>query len=672
MINAGRWLASMPGVFWLLPICIALLTTRYLFTNVDSGEYLIYGRMLADGRGYGSDLLGPQLGRGPLFSIIIAGIIRFFGLKLELIGYVTRAFYMLDLLILYGIGRRLYGRLAGYFVFFLALTAFTIHKTTPYILLDHVLPFFILSSVLMTILAIQTPSAIFPFAAGASLGLAYLTKESALMYLPMFCLLLFQKRYSVKKRFIRTAATYISFGLVSAPWIYHIIRNSQSLKDVLIKLMGGQVRYAAASALGQSTGTVSLLGRIASVVDSIVHYHTITVSHDFVIAPLFLVGAVLLIITLLVRKRFTGVEVLLAAIVLTSPLNAHLGTHNLRTGQSITYYYLLLAGTSSILGCFVLLLQTWKNKGTSFPGVYKTAAWGLPIILAISIIAFQLQREKGFIEALRGNGPYGLTYYQTPQMEITGTLGPAQLEAAKWISQRTGREENVLISMTLWGPMTFTGLSKKQTAYIWLHPGLTMEPEVFELARNSLPFLIINPLGNMKRLTLDFQRNLFSKYFSENDRPLFIFTLPALPGENCISADGSLHSNPQYYCGIWFFLEKMFLNFINSKHIHFIVLSQTESYFNEYLSRNDGFQLVFQDERETGSAYIYRVKNPQPLAENFLMVGDRVPVFMERLKKYYPEKYERFQQEVLIDFLNFDIDRINQILSGEGVTFKTN
>lgn len=664
-------LSSIPGIVWLLPICAALLTTRYIFTSVDTSEYLVFGRMIADGHGYGSDLLGPQLDRGPMFSLIIAGVLHFWGLKLELIGYITRTFYMLDLLILYGIGSRLYGRMAGYFAFFLALTAFTIHKTSPYILLDHVLPFFILLAVLMTILAIQTTSAIFPFSAGASLGLAYLTKESALMYLPLLCLLLFQRRYSVKKRFIRTASAYISFGIVSAPWVFHIITYSKSFKDIAIGLMGGHVRFTAASGLGQSIETANLADRIISAVSSILHYNTTTVPHDFAIAPLFFIGVALLIITLLVRKRFTGVEVLLAALILTSPLNAYLGSHTMRTGQSITYYYLLLAGGSSIIGCCIAMLHSWKNRATHFPQLHKIAAWGVPVLLAITIISFQLHQEKGFIEALKGKGAYGLRYYHSPKMEITGIWGTSQIEAAKWVDERMAPNNKILASMTLWGPLTLGGLSKDQVRYILLHPGISKDPHDFELAGNSLPFLIINPIGDTEILTLDYQRKRFATYLFDNDRPLYVFTPPSLPSNTCIDTNGSIHSNSLYYCGIWFFMEKTFLKFLRDKDIQYIAISHTDHHLNEYLSRNKGFRLVFKADRPTGSVSIYRVETPQPLEQPFLMVNDQVPIYLERLKKYYPNKFERFRQEVLVDYLHLGPDKIHEILSGEGMTYKT-
>ena len=671
--KVSRWAAAGPNIFWLLPICAALLTTRYIFTVIDSDWYLAHAKMIAQGYGFVSEALVPRLNRGPLFFYLIGGVFHFFGIRPELIGYVVRVFYMLDLLVLYAIGKRLYGRTAGFFVFFLALTAFTIHKTSPYILLDFVLPFFILLSVLMMVIAMQAPSAIFPLAAGVSLGLAYLTKETALMYPLMFCLLLFQKRFTIGKRLIRTGTAYLGFGLVTAPWIYHVVKISPSIKAGLVNLIGGGVRLKGASALVQNAGTVSLLDRIGHIVNGIINYNLHTVPKDFAIAPLFLVGFAILFITLLIRRRFSGGEVLITALILTSPLNAYLGHETMRTGQSITYYFLLLAACSAIIGGVSVLAEMWQRKAHVYSKISTVAVKGLPVLLAIVIIFFQIFQEKQFAAAIMGKGTYGFTYYQQPGMELTGHMGAAQFEAAKWIAQHMDQTGKVLISGGIWGAMNLGGVPRDKVRFIWLHPGANNTPLEWTASGGtpSLPFIVINPLDNTERHTLAFQRRLFGPHFSDHDRPLFILTPPALPNVDCLSPKGVLNSNPLYYCGIWFLPENMFLDYLRSADIRYIVLSQNHRFLNEYLKLNKGFRLEVTDERPTGSAYIYRVLEPQPLGGSFRMVGDRVPLFLERLKTYYPDKFERFRQEVLVNWFHLEPDQIHEILSGEGSSFST-
>ncbi len=199
-------ICSLPGLYWF---------GRNWRLAQDPAWYMLQGLNLAGGRGYTTygDLPSPL--RGPVMAVIIALIISIVGNDVDKIVWVMRLISALSPVMLALVVRKVAGIYPG--IIAGALTAFfgLLSVLSIAFTVDAVLLLFYLLSLLLLMHAVHNErSYVSWLLSGVSLGLAILTKETALVALPSALLasFLFEAGWS------KPALHYLGLVAILLPW----------------------------------------------------------------------------------------------------------------------------------------------------------------------------------------------------------------------------------------------------------------------------------------------------------------------------------------------------------------------------------------------------------------------------------------------------------------------
>lgn len=230
----------------------------FLFLN-DAMDYASIGRNIARGDGFVSSYITPlglankeglphpDLWRAPLWPAVLAVFIRVLGATDQAVAIATGAFYIAGAAMVFLLGRELFGDLT-------AFASALIYIFSAQNLLNSVSGMTETVSIFMMVLAVYLPVASRArnrwwgdVLAGAALGLFYLARYNALLFVPFFALFLWYRRRGESRNFfgryrlktkradtlwpvVRYLAAFI---LVISPWL---IRNYLLMGDPLFSL----------------------------------------------------------------------------------------------------------------------------------------------------------------------------------------------------------------------------------------------------------------------------------------------------------------------------------------------------------------------------------------------------------------------------------------------------
>lgn len=151
----------------------------------DESLYLSEGLNLAVGKGYTYTSGELVHHRGPLFPALIAADFSLAGVSLGHAYWVPKLFALGSAALLFALGWRLFGRETGLLAAATALVSSLVLMMSATLYLDGVQTFFLLLTLLFLRPALLEGKPGWAGLAGAVLGLAVLTKESALLWLPL-------------------------------------------------------------------------------------------------------------------------------------------------------------------------------------------------------------------------------------------------------------------------------------------------------------------------------------------------------------------------------------------------------------------------------------------------------------------------------------------------------
>jgi 4-amino-4-deoxy-L-arabinose transferase-like glycosyltransferase len=188
-------LALVAGLSVLVVLSLLLLQPRAQPLTSDESLYLAQGLSLAEGHGYTYTTGEPAHHRGPVFPALLALDLTIGGKTLENAYWLPRALAFGAAMLTLLLGWRLYGREAGMLGCGLVLASSLLGLLANTLFLDGAQSFFVLATLCCVHVAIRRSDWRWAAAAGAALGIAFLTKESALQLLPLpFLLVALQGR----------------------------------------------------------------------------------------------------------------------------------------------------------------------------------------------------------------------------------------------------------------------------------------------------------------------------------------------------------------------------------------------------------------------------------------------------------------------------------------------
>jgi 4-amino-4-deoxy-L-arabinose transferase-like glycosyltransferase len=222
---------------------------RYLFagSEIVSGQSLhAPGGIISNG------------GHGPVFPALIGSLILIFGRDVGALAWAVRLLALLNALLAYSLARRISGPIAGLIAAALVTLFGSINLTFN---IDTVLLVFCLSALLALLGAISRNSSALALLSGVLLGVAILTKETAIVDAPVAMLAVLLLEWDLRGALWH----YLGLALVCLPWwvwyysstggLYLLDRLPASLQLLLL------VATAALLTVGALAYTIGLLDR---------------------------------------------------------------------------------------------------------------------------------------------------------------------------------------------------------------------------------------------------------------------------------------------------------------------------------------------------------------------------------------------------------------------------
>jgi len=226
-----------PKLLWLLPLLVAILffPLRGVRMTPDGSLYLARALNLYNKVGYVECDWSPAVPRGPVFPLLVAGSFHLFGVSARSALWVVRTAFVVNALLMYGIGAKLYNRVVGLSAAALYLTSYVIFRWSAQVLLDAVMPMFVFASFFLLLVTWQHRWRV-PFfgMAGLLTGIAYLTKQTAILFLPLPALLwVLSPQYRRKGVWLGIVAFWVAALALIVPWMVYVSSVRQRLVSLI-------------------------------------------------------------------------------------------------------------------------------------------------------------------------------------------------------------------------------------------------------------------------------------------------------------------------------------------------------------------------------------------------------------------------------------------------------
>lgn len=617
-INRNLFINHLP---WLILLLLGILVylTHDINISSDMTNYLNYGLNLSNGRGY-TEVDGlPVLFRGPLFSWLIA-------LSFWLLGpspwsgfWVVRVFCILNPLMLYFLGKRIWNTRTGVVAALLALTSYSINHWS-YRHLDAVWPFFVFLAIYLLFAGLESGKAGYFAGTGLALGLAFLVKEVVILFLPVpLLVVLLTPDYRKRENFNKLWSTYGLLVLCILPWLtYQVVQGGFSASfGISAPVMA---KFMLSGGGGAEPSLLSLVQKYAVGFFQFFYGQGNALTWNFLLAPVMAASWLILLVKAVKGERGAMLPVITAAVFL--PMIVLMGMRQLRLGQGLIFYHLSYLAAAYALWWFsesvYRLLERRVKRG--IPGWLTGKR--LFALLAVMAIAAQITLGTGGI-------PRGAVFFKRSraaqllivghiQLRITGAMNSDYQEAAEWMQHNIPAGSTWMVSKP----------SEGEGLYFYGNGDFPML---------QMPVYASNMLTGPVDIRQD-------------DRFVFLSSWRAqLDPKN----------------KIYFMTERELLRTVLEKNVRCIIVAQRRNYLSLYFDASPSFEKAAQFGE--GRLKIYKVIKPLKPIEFPTLVSTNLKNYLRRLKTRREVVFQRLEKGLFYEILKKDAAFVNAILEGEKI-----
>lgn len=602
---------------WVLPVLLSILffQIRGVDTSPDSAWYIALALNLYKGLGYLEIDWSPEVSRGPVFPGLIALSFWLFGVSVKSALWVVRLFFVLNVGLIYAIGAKFFNRTTGLIAALLVLTSFTAHRLSSYILLDNVVPFFILLAYLLLFMAFEEKKNLYFGLAGFVLGVAFLTKEIAALFLLLPALLwIFVSPYRGEKSWRGVLIFWgVALAIIGAWFLYaHFAGDGRgTVVDRGVRHLG-----LWSSAGGGGATSLSVLGQwISSLWLWLKSYYQNYLVSTFALAPLFLLAWGYISFRAMI-KASRAEKVLLSGLVLFLPLILHLGNWPaLRVGQS--FYLFLLS--------YLALARLLWAVASDLP---RHKIWmGIGMVITLLALAVQIWvGDRGFIHFLKHFEPSGIVpnaggvytmSFGRDDWEVGGWHNEFVEEAGEWLRDNTAPGDPMLIDW-YWARSLYFYLGARQPVHM----------------TSYISSRDIEPIGHASLAPI-------------------LFIWPQAGKTNPMTS--KLNALP----------ESRFLAQMRELNIKYVVVTPRRNFLTLYLRANPGFEEIKQF--GSGQIKIFKVQDQLSSIGFPTHIDPRTVTYMHRAAEENPVLYERLVEEYFVGRLGATRTQIEEIMTNGNI-----
>ncbi|GEM_PF-3284843 len=586
-------------VCWSLVVLTLLLVPIFaLTTGPDSVFYLEKGLDLYLGRGYDHPT------RGPIFASILATAFSVLGPSAIVATIVVRTFFLLNVLMVWLLARQLFGAAAANCSVLLLLSAAFVHESTGTIGLDAVYPLFVLIGIYFSVVSFEHERIWPAIAAGASFGIAVLTKELALLHVVFpFAYLVFDATLRNSRRAWGNAAVqYLVCALAVTPWLIFLALGDDGVATMVGK--GGPKNLHKLASLDGN----SLIDSINFYLSGMPQFFQRYVARESAIWPLWAVAWVYMGF-LAVRER--SARALVVAIALFIPVMVAEGHVSIRIGQNHIAYCVSVIASGALLGRII-------DYGSArvWPRFAQVCLYVM--VVAISIYQLTTGRDNA-LNRIKGNSTsaFLLTQGTLPAWQVKGTLNDDSRRAAEWVSANLPEGEPIVADYLLFRSM-YVQSGGRYPIYKFPYDNLDVQLS----SQPSAAFKDGDNEGPLLFLWSHVRRDRFCNWQSS---PCILF-----------------HT----------FYEGTFAKFMAERGARYVVLGARTWFLREYFDAHPAATLK---QVISERIRIYSVDVDQSVGEFPLRVGEEVPRLLNKVVSEVPAAVPWFDETVLHQTLHLEL-----------------
>jgi hypothetical protein len=469
--------------------------------------------------------------------------------------------------------------------------------------IDAVWPFFAIGAVLSTYIAFENRKLFYFILAGVLIGTSYLTKQSAILLMPLPVLLfVFVKNYRQKDMLFGIMAYVVFVLLLTVPWISYVYIKTENLK-------------LAVSGVGSDNLTLGL-----NMSDKLTYYFNGLASYysngknallnNFMIAPLFIISWVYVIYRALRKERSS--IILVSCVLLLSPYISIVGQHDLRVGQLIIF--LLLTYLCVAISIMSLSKEIANRINQPRPTQNRNMVVSISLFIIFCLLFLQIfvskNRDKGAFEFFQRSVVWNHFAGKGEKKRVDGTSNSPLYNIVRWIEDIINKDEGIFFSWQT-DARTIYFLTKgayrvQQIPFIWF--------DIKDFRLKPLKGMMENVPENLNVPKL-------------NDI-LFISSQLGTP-------------NPKNRY-LWVLYESCFVDSINKDNINYIVVGSIFHSLYKYLEKSPYFscQVSFND----NNYKIYKVVSKPELTNHEIYITTRTLNWLKNLRKDAPDLFNRYKE----------------------------
>lgn len=382
-------------------ISFTFLFSKKMMVGTDSGWYLARATNILNGRGYLDTHWQPEIYRGPIFAGIIAFYFKLFGPSITSAYLVIRSIFICNLMLTYLLAKKLFNRLIGFIVFIFVLTAQPLYKNATYLQIDTAMVLFILLAFYFLAWAIDKQKWYIFVLSGITMGIAFLTKQTAGVYcaLPILLFLLNPKLRGT--RFIRYwIYFYISLIIVLLPWFLYLhsvgenpLYELQKGIDIITNPAKGQAGINEVN----GNSSVNIITGLNNYFSLLYRYYEIDFADIFILAPIMVIAWIKLTYDY-IKTRRVQILLVLSAGLLYLPLTPIQANVDFSPRHSLIFY---------IFSFIALAAAFWPSEKATLKNQekYKFSLFLYSIVITIFIVLQVFVGNNSWLKAVKDSPP---------------------------------------------------------------------------------------------------------------------------------------------------------------------------------------------------------------------------------------------------------------------------
>jgi len=411
-------------------VTILLTPLSGTVTVPNSGKYLIQALSIIGGHE-----VPIYLNRPPGFAYCIAAAFAVFGVAIEYAYLIVRIGYALTSIGTFLLAHVLFGPWVALVSALLVLSSYGVLHTSTQLNLDTIVPACILFSLWAQVMFVKRKTLIWSIVAGVCIGLAYLVKEIALLYVCIpFGVVLIWRELRNKKGVLHCVVFFSAFILTVSPWIVYIMRH----KLGVMSFLGGLSPQAIGRYYEHSNPLVFLIN--LNPIKGIVDYYRIYLHKPFfIIAPLWLASWMCVIMH--ACRNYKNAIALFFFGVCYFPLLVYLGIKGDRLGHGVLFFSLSYIALGYMIVYFLQLRSRRIEK---------------ILIGLFVVIVLVATNSRGFVFMTGGtyNG-FRHTFLQKNELVVEGKHAGGVRQAAEWMNVHIPDGTKLYVDNVLLDPLRY-------------------------------------------------------------------------------------------------------------------------------------------------------------------------------------------------------------------------